>query len=156
MFHLKIENLELFVNYFFRYVKILRFTTLTNFSVLPFLPLLHLLECRYGKSVHCWPQLHNKVSTWFLLLHRIKWACELLLLLYHCFAKNILILGCKPHSSAKMNKTKKKQHHASSGCWEVFYKKSFPKNYAKCTEKVCLSVFLILLKASMLPGLQLY
>ena len=51
---------------------------------------------------------------------------------------NKLILGCKPHSSAKMNKSKKqKQHHARNGCLEVFYKKSFPKNYVIFTEKVC-------------------
>ena len=91
---------------FFRYVKISRSTiypTLTNFSVLPFLPLLQLLECRNGKSVHGWPQLHNKVSTHYYT------GLNGLVNSFYYFTIALpmkLILGCKPHSSAKMNKNK--------------------------------------------------
>ena len=37
--------------------------------------------------VHMWPQLVNEVSTWFLWLHRIEWAWEFLLLIFHCSTK---------------------------------------------------------------------
>ena len=44
-----------------------------------------------------------------------------------------------------------------SGSWALFWKKSFPKNSSKFTKKyLCYSLFLILLKAFRLSGLQLY
>ena len=60
-------------------------STLTNFSVLLFLPLL----MPTYKLVHVWPQLDNEVSTWFPNLHRIEMTCEFLLLIYHRTTKQI-------------------------------------------------------------------
>ena len=83
--------------------------TLTNFSVLPFLPLLQLSECRYEKSVHGGQNFTIKFPPDF---HYYTGLNGLVNSFYYftVVLPNKLILGCKPHSSAKMNKKTKNKN----------------------------------------------
>ena len=64
---------------------------------------------------------------------------------------NELILGCKPHWSAKRKKTTSCEKWLLGGVLQ----NSFPKNFSKFTEKyLCDTLFLTLLKVFMPSGLQ--
>ena len=66
---------------------------------------------------------------------------------------NELILGCKPHWSAKRKKTTSCEKWLLGGVLQ----NSFPKNFSKFTEKyLCDSLFLTLLKVFTPSGLQLF
>ena len=98
----------------FRYVKISWSTSIkgeftTNFSVLPFLPVPIL------KSVHVWPQLDNEISIWFSYLHSTEWACEFLLLIYHCSIKQIRF-------RLQTSLIYKKKKNVKNGCKEKIHR----------------------------------
>ena len=66
---------------------------------------------------------------------------------------NELILGCKPHWSAKRKKTTSCEKWLLGGVLQ----NSFSKNFSKFTEKyLCDSIFLTLLKVFTPSGLQLF
>ena len=102
--------------------------TLTSFSVLPFLPLLQLLECQnwymcgHNLTMKFPPDFHNYTGLngfvncfpWFTIA-----------------TPNELILGCKPHWSAKRKKTTSCEKWLLGGVLQ----NSFPKNFSKFTEK---------------------
>ena len=124
--------------------------TLSSISVFPFFQLLQLLECLSGYmcgdnvTIKFPPDFHNYTGLngfvncfpWFTIA-----------------TPNELILGCKPHWSAKRKKT------TSCEKWLLgrVLQNSFSKNFSKFTEKyLCDSIFLILLKVFTLSGLQLF
>ena len=104
------------------------YPTLTSFSVLPFLLLLQLLECLSGYmcgnnlTMKFPPDFHNYTGLngfvncfpWFTIA-----------------TPNELILGCKPHWSAKRKKTTSCEKWLLGGVLQ----NSFPKNFSKFTEK---------------------
>ena len=130
------------------------FLKLKSFSVLPFFPLLQLLECLSGcmcgddLTMTFPPDFHN---------------CKELNGLVNSFPSftialpnepNELILGCKPHWSAKKEK---KTTSCEKWLRGGVLQKSFLENFSKFTEKyLCNSLFLTLLKIFMPSGLQLY
>ena len=113
---------------------------LTSFSVLPFLALLQPLECLSGFM--CGDNLTMKFSPDFHnytglngLANSFPW--------FTIAPPNELILGCKPHWSAKRKKTISCEKWLLGGVLQ----KSFPKNFLYFTEKhLCGSLFLTLLK----------
>ena len=124
--------------------------TLTSISVFPFFQLLQLLECLSGYmcgdsvTIKFPPDFHNYTGlnefvncfTWFTIA-----------------TPNELILGCKPHWSAKRKKTTSCEKWLLGGVLQ----NSFSKNFSKFTEKyLCDSIFLTLLKVFTPSGLQLF
>ena len=143
---------------FFRYLKIRDLPwherrihpTLTSFSVLPFLPLLQLLECLSGYmcghnlTMKFPPDFHNYTGL-NRFVNSFPW--------FTIAPLNELILGCKPHWSAKRKKTTSCEKWLLGGVLQ----NSFPKNFSKFTEKyLCDSLFLTLLKVFTPSGLQLF
>ena len=115
------------------------YLTLTSFSVLPFLPLIQLLECllgymcgdslvmKFSPDFHNYTGLNGLVSSfpWFAIA-----------------PPNELILGCKPHWSAKRKKTTCKN-------WLLggVRQNNVSINFSKFTEQyLCDSLFITLLK----------
>ena len=104
------------------------YPTLTSFSVLPFLPLLQLLECLNGYmcghnlTMKFPPDFHNYTGL-NGLVNSFPW--------FTIAPPNELILGCKSHWSAKRKKT------TSCEKWMLgdVLQNSFPKNFSKFTEK---------------------
>ena len=124
--------------------------TLTSFSVFPFFQLLQVLECLSGYmcgnnlTMKFPPDFHNYTglnglvnsSPWFTIAPPSE-----------------LILGCKPHWSAKRKKA------TSCETWLLggILQNSFLKNFSEFTEKyLCDSLFLTLLKVFTPSGLQLF
>ena len=148
---------KLAISYLFTYVKSSRFTmwrerriyhTLTSFSVFPFNQLLQLLKylsgymCGDNLTMEFLPDFHNYTGldglvnsfTWFTIA-----------------PPNELILGCKPHWSAK----RKKRTSCEKWLVGVVLQNSFPKNFSKFTKKyLCETLFLTLLKVFTPWGLQ--
>ena len=101
---------------------------LTSFSVFPFFQLLQLLEClsgymcgnnltmKFPPGFHNYTGLNGPVNSfpWFTIA-----------------PSNELILGCKPHWSAKRKKTTSCEKWLLGGVLQ----NSFPKNLSKFTEK---------------------
>ena len=114
------------------------FHTWTNFSVFPFLHLLQLWEClsRYM----CGENLTMKFPPDFPyytglneLVNSSPW--------FTIAPPNELILGCKPHWSAKRNKTISCEKWLLGGVLQ----NSFPENFSKFTDKyLCDNLFLTL------------
>ena len=141
---------------FFTYVKSSRstmtwkenFHTWTNFSVFPFFQLLQLWEClsRYM----CGDNLTMKFPPDFPYYTGMKglvssspW--------FTIAPPNELILGCKPHWSAKRNKTISCEKWLLGGVLQ----NSFPENFSKFTDKYLYdNLFLTLLKVFTPSGLQ--
>ena len=133
-------------------------STIYRFLVLPFLPLLQLLECL------SWYICVATTSQWSF--HRDFHNYTGLNRLVNSFSKftivppNKLILDCKPQWSAKINKKTKKQKKKTTSCknskQELLYEKAFLKITQNSQKNLCYSLFLILLKTSILSGLQLY
>ena len=124
--------------------------TLSSISVFPFFQLLQLLECLSGYmcgdnvTIKFPPDFHNYTGLngfvncfpWFTIA-----------------TPNELILGCKPHWSAKRKKPISCEKWLLGGVLQ----KSFSKNFSKFTEKyLCDSIFLTMLKVSTPSGLQLF
>ena len=124
--------------------------TWTNFSVFPFFQLLQLWEClsgymcgdnltmKFPSDIHNYTGLNGLVnsSPWFTIA-----------------PPNELILGCKPHWSAKRKKTTSCEKWLLRGALQ----NSFPKNFSKFTEKYLSdSLFLTLLTVFTTSGLQLF
>ena len=101
---------------------------LTSFSVFPFFQLLQLLECQSGYmcgdnlTTKFPPDLHNYTGLNGLVNPFPSFTIA---------PPNELILGCKPHWSAKRKKT------ASCEKWLLggVLQNNFPKNFSKFTEK---------------------
>ena len=124
--------------------------TLTNFSVFPFFQLLQLLEYLSGYmrgdnlTMKFPPDFHN-----YTRLNGLLNSFPL----FTIAPRNELILGCKPHWSAKRKKTTSCEKWLLGGVLQ----NSFPKNFSKFTEKyLCDSLFLTLLKVFTPSGLQLF
>ena len=115
-----------------------------------FFQLLQLLECLSGYmcgdsvTINFPPDFHNYTGlnefvncfTWFTIA-----------------TPNELILGCKPHWSAKGKKTTSCEKWLLGGVLQ----NSFSKHFSNFTEKhLCDSLFLTLLKVFTLSGLQLF
>ena len=122
--------------------------TLTSFSVFPLYQLLQLLEClsgymcgdnwtmKFPSDFHNYVGLNGFVNsfTWFIIA-----------------PPNELILGCKPHWSAKRKKTTSCKKWLLGGVLQ----NSFPKIFSKFTEKYLYdTLFLTLLKVFTQSGLQ--
>ena len=122
--------------------------TLSSISVFPFFQLLQLLECLSGYmcgdnlTMKFPPDFHNYTGLngfvncfpWFTIA-----------------TPNELILGCKPHWSAKGKKTTSCEKWLLGGVLQ----NSFSKNFSKFTEKyLCDSIFLTLLKVFTPSSLQ--
>ena len=121
------------------------YTTLTSFSVLPFILL------PVPRSVHVWPQIGNELSTWFPWLHWIEGTCQFLIIIYHCSTKQI---DFKMQTSMIC----KKEKATSCEKWLLggVLQKRFSKNFTNFTEKyLCYSLLLILLETFRSLGLQL-
>ena len=111
--------------------------TLTSISVFPFFQLLQLLECisrymcgdnvtiRFPPDFHDYTGLNGFVNCfpWFTVA-----------------TPNEMILGCKPHWSAKR---KKKQHHVRNDCSKVFWKTAFLKVSQNSQRNTCATVTLL-------------
>ena len=126
------------------------YPTLTSFSVLPFLLLLQLLECLSGYmcgnnlTMKFPPDFHNYTAL-NGLVNSFLW--------FTIAPPNELILGCKPHWSAKRKK--------NNIMWKMVARRcsaeNFSKNFSKFTAKYpCDSIFLTLLKVFTPSGLQLF
>ena len=122
---------------------------LTSFSVFLFFQLLQLLECLGGYL--CFDNLGMKFSPDFHnytglngLVNSFPW--------FTIVPPNELILGCKPHCSAKRKKTR------SCEKWMLgdVMQNSFPKNFSKFTFKYLCHFLFILLKVFAPSGLQLF
>ena len=102
--------------------------TLTSFSVFPFFQLLQLLECLSGYmcgnnlTMKFPPDFHNYTGL-NGLVNSFPW--------FTIAPPNELILGCKPHWSAKRKKTTSCEKWLLGGVLQ----NSFPKNFSKFTEK---------------------
>ena len=113
-----------------------------------FFPLLQLLECLSGYM--CGDNLTMKFPPDFQnytgmngLVNSFTW--------FTIAPPNELILGCKPHWSAKRKKTTSCEKWLLGGVLQ----NSFPKNFSKFTEKyLCDTLFLTLLKVFTLSALQ--
>ena len=127
------------------------YQTLTIISVFPFSQLLQLLECLSGymcgdnMTIKFPPDFHNYtgLNGWFV--NCFPW--------FSIATPNELILGCKPHWSAKGKKTTSCEKWLLGGV----LRNSFSKNFSKFTEKyLCDRIFLTLLKDFTSSGLQLF
>ena len=123
--------------------------TWTNFSIFSFFQLLQLLECLSGYmcgdnlTTKFLPNFHN--YTGFKgLVNSSPW--------FTIAPPNELILGCKPHWSAKRKKA------TSCEKWLLgVLQNSFPKDFSKFIEKyLCYSLFLTVLKVFTLSSFQLF
>ena len=142
---------------FFKYVKSSRSTMtwkenlpqINKFFSFPFFQLLQLLECLSGYM--CSDKLTMEFPTNFHnytglngLVNSFPW--------FTIAPPNELILGCKPHWSAKRKKT--------TSCEKSLLgvlQNSFPKNFSTFTEKyLCDCLFLTLLKVFAPSSLQLF
>ena len=124
--------------------------TLSSISVFPFFQLLQLLECLSvymcgdNVTIKFLPDFHNYTGL-IGFVNCIPW--------FTIATPNELILGCKPHWSAKRKKTTSWEKRLLGGVLQ----KSFSKNSSKFTEKnLCDSIFLTLLKVFTPSGLQLF
>ena len=124
--------------------------TLTSISVFSFFQLLQLLECLSGYmhgdnvTIKFLPDFHSYTRL-NGFLNCFPW--------FTIATSNELVLGCKPHWSAKREK--------NNIIWEMvarrYFAKNFSKNFSKLTEKyLCDSIFLTLLKVFTSSGLQLF
>ena len=129
------------------------YPTLTGFSVLPFLPLLQLLEClsqymcghnftmKFASDFHNYTELNGLLNSfsWFTIAPPNKWFSAARL------------------QTSMICKNKKKKKECEKWLLGGVLQMNFTKNYTKFTEKyLCEGLFLILLKVSGPSGLQLY
>ena len=122
---------------------------LTSFSVFPFFQLLQLLECLSGYmcgdnlTMKFPPDLHNYTGL-NRPVNSLPW--------FTIAPPNELILGWKPHWSAKRKKVTSCKKCLLGGVLQ----NSFPKNFSKLQRNTCASLFLTLLKVFKPSGLQLF
>ena len=124
--------------------------TLTSFSVFPFFQHLQLLDCLNGYMcgdnviMKFPPDFHNFTGL-NRLMNSFPW--------FTIAPPNELILGCKPHWSAKRKKTTSCEKWLLGGVLQ----NNFPINFSKFKEKyLCDSLFLTLLKVFALSDLQFF
>ena len=126
------------------------YPTLTGFSVLPFLPILQLLQCLNGymRGHNLTMKFPTDFPNYTGLNGFVNSFSQFIIA-----PPNKLILGCKHHWSAKRKKKTSRQKLLLGGVLH----KSFPKNFSKLTKKYLYgSLFLTLLKVFRPSGLKLY